>query len=342
MPRPEAMPPRKIVVVMIDDQAIVGETLRYMLADQTDMSFHYCSDPARSVDLIRSVGATVILQDLMMPGVDGLELLRVYRGQPQISDIPVIVLSSREQPLEKSRAFGEGATDYLVKIPDKIELTARIRAHSRTYLLQRERDEAYRALDDLRKRLEESNAALERLSNQDGLTGLANRRHFDEVLASEWARACRTGAPLSMVLMDVDHFKKFNDAQGHLKGDACLSQVASCLRQALSRTADLAARYGGEEFVALLPDTPVDGSAHVAVRIRDKLAELALPHGHPEAGPLVTISQGVATLVPDPSAVGARLIAMADEALYVAKREGRNRHQVHPESSRAPGPPRRG
>jgi two-component system chemotaxis family response regulator WspR len=326
------MPPREIVVLLVDDQAIVGETVRYMLADQADIRYHYCARAASALELVAELRPTVILQDLMMPDGDGLQLLARYRATPASADVPVIVLSSKEQPAEKSQAFSQGATDYLVKIPDKIELVARVRAHSRSYLAQRERDEAYRALDELRKKLEESNAALERLSNHDGLTGLANRRHFDEVMLREWRRSARAESPLSLILMDVDHFKRFNDTHGHLLGDDCLRRVAACLKRSLWRITDLGARYGGEEFVALLPETPNAGAVHVATRLRVEVASEKIPHGHPEAGPQVTLSMGVATVVPRPAEPPARLVAMADEALYSAKRGGRDRHQVHPAS----------
>jgi two-component system chemotaxis family response regulator WspR len=330
------VPPREIVVLLIDDQPIVGETVRYMLADQPDIRYHHCAKAVRALETVLEVQPTIILQDLMMPDGDGLELLARYRGNPASAEIPVIVLSSREQPAEKSQAFAQGATDYLVKIPDKIELVARVRAHARSYQAQRERDEAFRALDQLRKQLEESNDALERLSNHDGLTGLANRRHFDEVLLRESRRASRVGSPLSLIILDVDHFKRFNDSHGHPAGDECLRRVAGCLRAAVGRITDLAARYGGEEFVALLPDTDSAGAVQVALRIREKVAAEKIPHGHPEAGPFVTASLGVATLVPRPDDAPARVVQLADEALYVAKRSGRNRHHVHPDCAGAP------
>ena len=327
------MPEGQIVVLLVDDQAIVAQAIRLMLADQPDIVFHYCADSSRAVDAAAETGAAVILQDLMMPNVDGLTLLGRYRAQPATASVPVIVLSSKEQSLEKSRAFSEGATDYLVKIPDKIELLARVRAHSRSYLAQRERDEAYRALDDLRKKLEESNAALERLSNQDGLTQMANRRYFDEVSDREMKRAARTGSPLSLILMDVDHFKRFNDTRGHLAGDGCLRQVAACVKGGVHRAADLAARYGGEEFVALLPDTPCDGALHVATRIRTSLRISSCPTATPRPVP-TSASARASSPSSSSAATRLRVLAMADDALYAAKRAGRNRHHLHPDSVR--------
>jgi two-component system, chemotaxis family, response regulator WspR len=320
-------------VLLVDDQPIVGETIRRMLADQPDITYHYCSDPGQALPMAGQVRPTVILQDLVMPDVDGLMLVRFFRKSPVTSSIPIIVLSSKEHALDKSRAFTEGASDYLVKIPDKIELCARIRLHSDRFLAERERDEAYRALDALRRKLEESNAELQRLTHLDGLTGVANRRRFDEFLDAEWRRARRNGQPLSVALVDIDYFKRFNDTYGHQGGDECLRQVAGALAGAVRRGGDLMARYGGEEFAAVLPEVPHSGAITVAGSLHAAVLALALPHSASAVASQVTISVGVATLRPQDSPDDAkRLVALADEALYQAKNQGRNRFVPHPAS----------
>jgi two-component system, chemotaxis family, response regulator WspR len=321
-------------VLLVDDQPIVGETIRRMLADEPDITYHYCSDPGQALPLAAEVRPTVILQDLVMPDVDGLMLVRFFRKNPLTAAIPIIVLSSKEQALDKGRAFTEGASDYLVKIPDKIELLARIRLHSDRFCAERDRDEAYRALDALRRKLEESNAELQRLTHLDGLTGVANRRRFDEFLDTEWRRARRNGSPLSVALVDIDYFKRFNDSYGHQGGDECLRRVAGALAGAVRRASDLLARYGGEEFAAILPEVPHAGARTVAHALHEAVVALRLPHGASAVADHVTISLGVATLRPadlgdDPPA---KLVALADEALYQAKREGRNRVVAHPGS----------
>ncbi len=323
------LPTQSTVVLLVDDQAIVAEAIRRMLAEQPDIAFHSCMDVALAIPTARRVKPTVILQDLVMPGVDGFTLVRFFRADPQTSNVPIIVLSSKEDPRDKSRAFETGANDYLVKIPDKIELIARIRAHSRSYLLQVERDEAYSALESLKRELEASNLELARLSNQDGLTRLANRRRFDEALDSECRRAGRDRQPLSLLMMDVDFFKKYNDAYGHPAGDECLRKVAQALTGCARRPADLPARYGGEEFALILPSTHVEGASLVAETVRLGVEALAIPHIGSTVAAHVTLSLGIATLDPDHPVAVKELIERADAALYAAKRGGRNRWAGH-------------
>jgi diguanylate cyclase (GGDEF)-like protein len=170
-------------------------------------------------------------------------------------------------------------------------------------------------LASIRHDLEEANARLQRLSMLDGLTGIANRRRFDEALDVEWRRAFRSGAPLSLLMIDIDAFKPYNDAHGHQAGDDCLCRVGAILSESLHRAGDLVARYGGEEFVVLLPETDREHAARVAEMLRERVA----------AGAPVTISVGVSTLVPELGGAAFVLIADADAALYEAKRSGRNR-----------------
>ncbi len=234
------------MVLLVDDQAMIGEAVRRGLANQDNIDFHFCADPHQAVAQAMRIKPTVILQDLIMPGLDGLTLVREYRNNPATQDIPIIVLSTKEDPLVKSAAFAAGANDYLVKLPDTIELVARIRYHSRSYLTLLQRDEAYRALRVSQQQLLDSNLMLQRLMNSDGLTGLSNRRHFDEYLELEWRRAMREQQQLSLLMIDVDYFKAFNDSFGHLAGDEALRQVAESIRGSCSRPSDLPARYGGE------------------------------------------------------------------------------------------------
>jgi diguanylate cyclase (GGDEF)-like protein len=167
--------------------------------------------------------------------------------------------------------------------------------------------------------------ALERLATLDGLTGIANRRHFDERLQNEWSRASRANAPLSLIMADVDYFKRYNDTYGHQQGDECLKAVSAVLQRLAFRVSDLAARYGGEEFAVILPNTDLKGACEVAERIRAEVEAAALPHGGNEVAPCVTLSLGVATLFPDAEGQSKTLVSQADQALYQAKKEGRNR-----------------
>jgi two-component system chemotaxis family response regulator WspR len=315
----------RLRVMLVDDQAIISEALRRMLAEEPDIDYHYCGDPAQAMNQAIEFQPTVILQDLVMPDIDGMLLLKFYRSNPKTKSIPVIVLSSKEEPKIKSEAFEKGASDYLVKFPDKIEVIARVRAHSRSFLAQKQRDEAYRALRDLQKELEVKNAELERLSSQDGLTGIANRRTFDGFISKEWSRASRENKPLSLILIDIDHFKKYNDGYGHQGGDECLRRVALALAATVKRPSDLVARYGGEEFAVVMPDTDAAGAANIAASLRENVDTMNLPHTHSDTADHVTISLGVATMVPVADRKPEELIVKSDEALYHAKKTGRNR-----------------
>ncbi len=175
------------------------------------------------------------------------------------------------------------------------------------------------------KKLEELNRTLTDMARIDGLTQIANRRYFDEMLDQEWRRVFRDGKQLSLIMGDIDYFKKFNDHYGHQAGDDCLVQVAKALKGAILRPADLAARYGGEEFVLLLPEVDPEGTQHVGARVIEAIAKLKIEHQASEISEIVTMSFGAATLTPSAQHSPADLIALADKALYQAKEQGRNR-----------------
>lgn len=312
-------------VLLVDDQPIIAEAIRRMLADQNDIEFHYCRDPSQAVQKAIECEPTVILQDLVMPDVDGMTLLGEYHKTPEIKTVPVIVLSTKEDPAVKKDAFERNANDYLVKLPDKIELIARIHAHSRSYLAHKQRNEAFAALRALQVELENKNAELARLSAMDGLTGILNRRSFDELLEKEWDRAVREKASLSLIMIDIDHFKLFNDNYGHQGGDSCLKKVACQLDSVVQRPADFVARYGGEEFSVVLPGTDVKGAEEIAESLRAAIEKLSITHEYSSTAGYVTISSGVAAIEPKKERLASELIKMADWALYQAKEEGRNR-----------------
>jgi len=272
---------------------------------------------------------TVILQDLVMPDADGFALLQQYRAHPDVQNTPIIVLSSKEDPELKAQGFAMGANDYMVKPPNRIELLARIRYHSAAYINRLERDAAFLALRESERKLAEANIQLQRLAEVDGLTGVGNRRRFDEVLQTEWLRASRTKTALSLLLCDVDFFKKYNDTHGHVAGDECLKRVASALGRQLKRPADFVARYGGEEFALVLPETGKDGAVAVAEACRSHIESLAIPNQQEPNARVVTLSIGVATMVPMQDDEPTDLIRNADLALYEAKRLGRNRVVPH-------------
>lgn len=314
-----------IVVFLVDDQAMIGEAVRRAIASESDMVFHYCSRAEDALAMAEKIGPTVILQDLVMPDVDGLTLVSRYRAHPATRDIPIIVLSSKEDAAVKSEAFAADVSDYLVKLPDKIELIARIRHHSKSYLNRRQRDAAYRALSDSQDKLIRMNEVLQRLSHVDGLTGLSNRRYLDDFMETEWRRSTRELTEFSVLMIDVDSFKKFNDGNGHLAGDEVLKQVAHAIRNCLHRPADLAARFGGEEFVVVLPGTAHVGAQVMADRICQSVSALNIAHASLGPDARVTVSIGGGATLPVRGGEPTDLLAIADEALYAAKAAGKNR-----------------
>ena len=320
----------KAIVLLVDDQPMVSEGIRRMLETETDIEFHYCEDPSKALETAIEVKATIILQDLIMPDVDGMTLMRFYKNHPDTARIPVIVLSSKDDAEIKSDAFNNGANDYLVKLPEPVELIARIRAHTKHYVTEFERNKAYEAMREMQDELEKRNFELQRLSSIDGLTGIANRRCFDETIKKEWSRArrvkCKTD--VSLIMIDIDSFKPYNDGYGHQQGDDCLKQVAWELSKSLKRDCDLLARYGGEEFVAVLSDTSLEGATQLAEQMRENILKLAIPHEYSKAGDVISLSLGVAKLVPTAKNKPEQLIAAADKALYSAKENGRNQVMV--------------
>ena len=216
------------------------------------------------------------------------------------------------------RAFDAGAVDYVTKPINKIELLARVRS---VLNLKKEMDRRM----EVTRQLEEANLRLQLLSSLDGLTGIANRRHFDEILQKEWRRGLRNIHPLSLILMDIDCFKPYNDNYGHLAGDDCLKQVAQILSNQAKRPGDLVARYGGEEFVMVLPETTVENAVNLAEDLLQAVKAPKIPHAYSRADSIVTLSLGVATTIPDRDSSPEDLIKKADQALYQAKKEGRSR-----------------
>lgn len=267
----------------------------------------------------------LILLDINLPGKNGIEACREISRHPVFCDVPVIIISGADYLEGLDAAFAAGAVDYITKPPSHTELLARVRSALRlkTEMDQRKAREA--DLLVLNQRLAEMNRELERLSVTDSLTGLANRRSFNEYLHREWSREQRTQLPFSVIMIDIDHFKRYNDRYGHLEGDVCLQKVSWALQSALCRGGDLLARYGGEEFIAILPHTDEQGAADLAKAFHARIRELAIPHDASPVAPIVTISVGLASVIPNRSLSPAQVVAMADEALYQAKQFGRNR-----------------
>ncbi|HRU88086.1 MAG TPA: diguanylate cyclase [Syntrophales bacterium] len=277
-----------------------------------------------------AVNVDLILMDIVMPGIDGIEGCRRIKEDGRYRDVPVIMVTALGDKGTLQAAFDAGAVDYITKPVDRLELVARVRSSLRLRDEMQRRREREEELVVLSRRLQEANEILSRLSMIDGLTGVSNRRRFDEFLGEEWKRGLRTEQPLALIMADIDHFKAFNDHYGHLAGDDGLKRVARALNGVLKRPADLLARYGGEEFAAILPATNTTGAQAIGEAMRTAVQDLGLPHGFSTAGTVVTVSIGIAAAVPRMGLTAAMLIAAADRALYEAKAGGRNRIVVSP------------
>lgn len=260
----------------------------------------------------------LILMDVTMPVMDGYAAAQHIRSRHPEDWVPIIFLSGLEDEQQLERGINAGGDDYLIKPASYVVLHAKIHAMQRI-------DAMRRRLVQLSAELSAANRALERLSRQDALTELANRRCFDAYLADEISRAQRTKKVLALILCDVDFFKPYNDHYGHQAGDQCLRQVATAIESCCRHAADLAARYGGEEFALILPETELSGAVQVAEEVRNAVAELRLPHARSRVASYVTISAGAAVYLPGTDMTADQLVAAADAALYQAKYLGRNR-----------------
>jgi diguanylate cyclase (GGDEF)-like protein len=249
----------------------------------------------------------LILLDVMMPDTDGYEVCRILKKSSQTKDIPIIFITGKTSIEDEIYGFNLGAVDYVRKPFNSVIVKARVNTHAE---LKRYHD------------------YLEGISYLDGLTGIANRRKFDEYLDITWNFAMREATPISIVLMDIDYFKLFNDHYGHQEGDDCLIQIAQTLAGVATRKTDLVARYGGEEFVCILPNTEKEDAKQIAEKFRRSIMDIQIPDEYSAAGSNVTISIGVATIIPEFNSNCSLLIKASDEALYRAKASGRNQVQT--------------
>lgn len=260
----------------------------------------------------------LILMDIVMPGIDGIDATRLIKSNKRLKDIPIIMVTVRNEEESLEQAFNAGAIDYINKPVRKIELRARIRSVLRLKQEIDHRKARERELQVLTRKLEQ-------LSNLDGLTHLPNRRCFDRIWAKEWRRAVRQAKPISIMMIDIDFFKLYNDCLGHLMGDMSLKKVAAAISETLIRPGDFMARYGGEEFVVILPDTDMATACRIGEQVRRTVAELKIEHKASRIDDILTISIGIAGTLPCGKVESRSLLSAADEALYEAKRRGRNR-----------------
>ena len=240
----------------------------------------------QGIDVFLNERPDLVLLDIIMPDIDGFEVARQIRQlEPPGEWTPIIFLSSLSKDQDIENGIAAGGDDYLLKPVSEVVLGAKIRAMQRIIQMRQ-------SLVVLTRKLDTANQELKRLTSLDGLTGIANRRHFDAMLMREWRRAMRLGEELSIVMADIDFFKQYNDTFGHQSGDECLRQIAQILSLSLDRGGDLMARYGGEEFAAILPGTSLSGASFVAEQMRKAVSELNISHPGTAFGH-VTASFGV-------------------------------------------------
>lgn len=298
LPMPE--PPRLLIV---DDDPASVELIANLFRGEYEVFF--ALDGQKALVLAANAMPDLVLLDLILPDIDGFEVCARLKADPLTSAIPVLFITGRNDSAAETHGLELGAVDYITKPINPLVLKIRVRNQIE---LKQARDQ------------------LAQLATTDGLTGIANRRRFDEVLAREHARHVRSGGQLGLFMLDIDHFKAFNDTYGHVLGDDCLCAVAAALARGLRRGTDLVARYGGEEFACILTDAPQpEGACELAETLRSNVAALVIPHRCSPVAEQVTISLGAITACCTRRTKPTQLIRQADEQLYRAKAGGRNR-----------------
>ncbi len=288
-------------ILIVDDTPgdikIIGEALKH------DRKVIFATTGEDALSLAIESPPQLILLDIMLPGIDGYEVCRRLKSDKKTRDIPIIFITAKNRQEDEAMGLGLGAVDYITKPFFVPIVKARVQTHLE---LKQHRD------------------MLERLTSLDGLTGIPNRRRFDEYLDQEWKRAVHDSASLSVIMMDIDFFKPFNDNYGHCAGDECLKQIAGALEGSLKRPADFVARYGGEEFAAIMPGTDIKTAVSTAETIRSNVESLDIRHSYSRVAQHVTMSMGAASAFPSHDCSRTSLLEAADQLLYKAKTTGRN------------------
>lgn len=292
----------KLMILLVDDAPTNIQMLNETLKDGYHLFF--ATNGRDALRIASESMPDLILLDVIMPEMDGYEVCRILKADPIMRDIPIIFITAMSQQEDEAIGLELGALDYITKPFNSTIVRLRIRNQIE---LKRQRD------------------LLARLSHLDGLTGIPNRRALDDSMEREWRRGTRSLKPLSLLMIDIDQFKAYNDSCGHLVGDDCLRAVAQAMKIPLGRAADFVGRYGGEEFMVILPETDEAGALVVAREIQQAVAALAIPHPASAVSDIVTISIGTATAVAQREHEYTCLLQAADTALYQAKQEGRNR-----------------
>jgi diguanylate cyclase (GGDEF)-like protein len=295
-------PTGKPRLLIVDDQVINIQVMHQIFASSCQVFMATSGEQALA--LCRDNPPDLVLLDIVMPGMDGFEICKRLQADDSTRNIPVIFVTAHTDAAQETQGLELGAVDFISKPVNPAVVRARVKTHL-TLKLQ----------SDL----------MRKLVFLDGLTGVFNRRYFDQQLAMEMARAVRNQSPLSLILLDVDFFKRYNDCYGHQMGDDCLRQIALTLKEGLRRPADLVARYGGEEFACILPETDFSDAMLIARELELKVRNKNIPHEDSDTAAVVTISLGVAGRRGSTGEDVAALLTLADEQLYLAKHSGRGK-----------------
>lgn len=314
----------ELKVLIVEDSKVFIKAIAGFL-EELDVKLLIAETGSAAIELYRRERPDIILLDIILPDINGYEVAKqVRRLQGKDDWTAIIFLSAMSKDEDLARGIEAGGDDYLIKPVGRVVLQAKVAAMYRLVQMQRTLSTLTEQLNQTNDQLFQSNRELHHVSVTDSLTGIANRRLFDESLVREWRRCMRLQKPISIVMLDVDFFKKFNDKYGHQAGDECLKKVAKVIAAAVPRASDLAARYGGEEFVLILGETDEEGARWVANRIREQVASLKVANAD-STHQFVTLSCGICTVLPSEDKSVEQLVKFADSALYLAKEQGRNR-----------------
>ena len=316
-----------INILIVDDRHENLFVLESLLEDM-NCNIIKATSGNEALSLMLDYDFALALLDVQMPEMDGFETAELMRSNVRTRYIPIIFVTaiSKEQKCI-FKGYEVGAVDYLFKPIEPIMLQSKVRVfielHNQKKVVEEQSKLLKLRVQELLE-LRESNCKLESLSICDGLTGISNRRRFDEYLEISFKDSMRSGKPLSLIMADIDFFKAYNDNYGHPKGDECLIKVARTMVSSLKRPMDLVTRYGGEEFAVVLPDTDINGAIIVAEEIRKSIEALEIKHERSDVAPYISLSLGVSSIIPNHSDSLEELINQADKALYKAKASGRN------------------
>nr|WP_295770937.1 diguanylate cyclase [Rhodoferax sp.] len=287
-------------LLVVDDQPINIQVMHQVFG--ADYQVFMATNGSQALAICQANPPDLVLLDVVMPGMDGFEVCIQLKAHDATRNIPVIFVTAHSDAAQETHGLSVGAVDFISKPVNPAVVRARVKTHL-TLKFQ----------SDL----------LRNLVFLDGLSGVYNRRYFDQQLGVEWARAARNSTPLSVIMVDVDHFKLFNDRYGHQAGDDCLRQIALTLKSGLRRPADLVARYGGEEFACILPDTGFDDALAMAQEMERMVRAQKIPHEFSQFDGVVTASLGLSTRTAKAGGDAVALVGLADAQLYQAKQTGR-------------------